>query len=98
MPRVEFVWHARTSGSQVPIPGLTTGIWHGDNQPLIQAVLVSATRLPGNRYRLVLSTSDLRMQKLNQQCQHKLMPNGQHGPDVYVRCNIVIGECLESPQ
>jgi hypothetical protein len=41
--------------------------------------------LSGNRYR-------------SQQCQHDLIPNGQHGPDVCVNCNIVIGECQESPQ
>ncbi len=90
MARVEFVWYGGVGEGHIPIPGLTSEIYGGENQPPVKVVVVKVTRLDRRRHRYLLSTSDLRMKARKERCNHSLRPDGQHGPDVCVKCNIRI--------
>lgn len=96
--KIEFVSFHSFTWPSIPIPGATTEMWAGEDEPKIKATLISmhrdphaldAHRQPGDkvRYRCHFVSSDSRMVALDQRCEHEVPP----GHDYCVRCNIVPG-------
>lgn len=85
------LWLTAQDKTVIPLPGMTHSLWNGDSEPRINVVITAVSRVNDKgRYKLTCSTSDSRMLALNDECDHLTQSEGQHGPDVCVRCNIVV--------
>jgi len=92
MKSIEFVWFQTVKEKTfIPLPGMKHSVWAGDGEPEVQVVISAVDRLDDKgRYKLTLRTSDSRMLALNERCDHSTHDNHHAGPDVCVKCNIVV--------
>ncbi len=75
MLEVKFIWCGRVSGTQKPAPGMIAELWGGGGQrPIIVTVdnVQDSHRGNEDRYQLVLSTTDSRMQTSRQRNKHRV--------------------------